>query len=68
MSQSAQGVEPDVTLPDVWRGFSGLVRAAAVAHAAVALLRLAAAAALLHGVQHRAAGLQGAPRWRREKR
>lgn len=45
----------------VQRGLSGLIWAPSVSHCPITLLYLAAGAAPLHGIQHRAAWLQGAP-------
>lgn len=47
----------------IQRGLSSLVWAPAVSHCPIALLYFTAGAALLHGIQHRAAWLQGAPRY-----
>lgn len=47
----------------IQRGLSSLVWAPAISHCPITLLSFTAGAALLHGIQHWAAWLQGAPRY-----
>lgn len=47
----------------IQRGLSGLIWAPAIADAAITLLHFTTSTAHLHRIQHRAAGLQGAPRY-----
>lgn len=47
----------------IQRGLSGLIWAPAIADAAITLLHFTTSTAHLHCIQHRAAGLQGAPRY-----